>query len=109
MSDTNFDPMAAAKQIMKDRENAIKTLAKVASDIEANEAKLSELHDEERTAYDSALAVGWSQAELKQIGFSRRSSGKKTARKRTREEPTGETLETVSVSEPTSEDKQFSA
>lgn len=109
MPDTNFDPMAAAKQIMKDRENAIKALAKVASDIEANETKLAELHDEERTAYDSALAVGWSQSELKRIGFTRRGAGKKTPRKTTRKEPTNEGSETSSVSDSSAENDQFSA
>lgn len=87
MTELETDPLALAEALIKERRDAVKTLAKLAADKAALNEKIAELDTQESAAYEAALATGWSQSELKQIGFTRRGTARK-ARKSDSTEPT---------------------
>lgn len=78
MSTDTTDPLAVAEAIMKERRETVKSLAKLGDEKRAMQAKIAEIEKQEADAYELALASGWSQAELKKIGFSRKTGARKT-------------------------------
>ncbi|PCC45502.1 hypothetical protein [Brevibacterium aurantiacum] len=66
--------------MMKDRRDTVKTLAKLDDEKATLQAKISKIEKQESDAYELALASGWSQSELKKMGFTRK-TGPRRAKK----------------------------
>lgn len=80
MSTNSNDPMAVAEAMMKERRDTVKSLSKVHDEKAAAQAKISELETQEAEAYELALASGWSQSELKKMGFTRKAGPRRSKR-----------------------------
>lgn len=79
-TDTN-DPLAVAEAMMKERRDTVKSLTKLAGEKTTLQAKVAEIEKQEAEAYELALASGWSQSELKKMGFTRKSGPRKSKAK----------------------------
>lgn len=75
-TDTN-DPVAVAEAMMKERRDTVKSLAKLGAEKTALQTKIAEVEKQEAEAYKLALASGWSQSELKKMGFARKTGPRK--------------------------------
>lgn len=80
MSTDNTDPMTVAEVMMKERRDTVKSLAKLRDEKSVAQAKISELETQEAEAYELALASGWSQPELKKMGFTRKTGPRRSKR-----------------------------
>lgn len=78
MSTDNADPMAVAEAMMKERRDTVKSLTKLGEEKKAMLTKIADLENQESDAYELALASGWSQSELKKMGFTRKTGPRKT-------------------------------
>lgn len=72
MSTEPNDPLAVAEAMMKERRETVKSLAKLSDDKATLQTKITEIEKQETEAYELALASGWSQSELKKMGFTRK-------------------------------------
>ncbi|WP_193072825.1 hypothetical protein [Brevibacterium sp. FME37] len=80
MSTDTTDPLAVAEAMMKERRDTVKSLAKLGEEKTALQAKIADVEKHEGDAYELALASGWSQSELKKMGFTRKSGPRKSKR-----------------------------
>ena len=76
-TDTN-DPLAVAEAMMKERRDTVKSLAKLGYEKATLQEKITQIEQQESDAYELALASGWSQSELKKMGFTRKSGPRKS-------------------------------
>ena len=74
MSTETNDPLAVAEAMMKERRDTVKTLAKLSDEKTTLQSKIAEIEKQETHAYELALNSGWSQSELKKMGFTRKNS-----------------------------------
>lgn len=81
MSTDTTDPLAVAEAMMKERRDTVKSLTKLAGEKTALQTKITEIEKQEADAYELALASGWSQSELKKMGFTRKSGPRKSKTK----------------------------
>ncbi|WP_181276452.1 hypothetical protein [Brevibacterium oceani] len=81
MSTDTTDPLAVAEAMMKERRDTVKSLAKLGDEKATLQTKISEIEQQESDAYELALASGWSQSELKKMGFTRKSGPRKSKTK----------------------------
>lgn len=81
MSTDTTDPLAVAEAMMKERRDTVKSLTKLAGEKTALQTKITEIEKQEADAYELALASGWSQSELKKMGFSRKIGPRKSRTK----------------------------
>lgn len=86
MSTDTTDPMAVAESMMKERRDTVKTLAKLADEKTTLQTKIADIEKQETDAYELALASGWSQTELKKMGFTRKTGTRRP--KKTKNDPT---------------------
>jgi hypothetical protein len=82
-TDTN-DPLAVAEAMMKERRDTVKSLAKLGDEKATLQEKIAQIEQQEADAYEQALASGWTQSELKKMGFTRKSGPRKS--KKTKDE-----------------------
>lgn len=78
MSTDAKDPLAVAEAMMKERRDTVKSLAKLSDDKATMQTKIAEIEKQEADAYELALAAGWSQSELKKMGFTRKTGPRRT-------------------------------
>lgn len=77
MTTESTDPMAVAEAMMKERRETVKALAKLNDEDAALRAKIVEVGEQMSDAYELAIAAGWSQSELKKMGFTRKGGGRR--------------------------------
>ncbi len=78
MSTETNDPLAVAEAMMKERRDTVKSLAKLGDEKSTLQEKITQIEQQESDAYELALASGWSQSELKKMGFTRKSGPRKS-------------------------------
>lgn len=77
MTAESTDPLAVAEAMMKERRETVKALAKLNDEEAALKARIIELGEQMSDAYELAIASGWSQSELKKMGFTRKGGSRK--------------------------------
>lgn len=80
MSTDTTDPLAVAEAMMKERRDTVKALAKLGEEKATLQAKIAEIEKQETDAYELALTAGWSQSELKKMGFTRKTGPRRSKR-----------------------------
>ena len=72
------DPLGVAEAMMKERRDAVKSLAKLGDEKATLQAKITEVEKQQADAYELALTAGWSQSELKKMGFTRKNGPRRS-------------------------------